>query len=490
MATASVLVSESPEEPVAPVEIIVVTPSAIVADPGEVLELSAVAYATDGRKISDVEIVWSVADPRVGAIDRAGRFQAGSRPGVYDGGISAMGIQNTPEGMKHAAGSATVTVVGEAEAQKLAMLEIVSDSPTVIRKQIFRMSAVALDKDGFVIPGVRFVWQSNSAEMGEINELGYLAVKGDVGTYPDAVTVTAVWEGERLSATTDVRVISTPQTRESMQVHALPQRFFLDPGDRLQLKAVALNGLGELVVGTQIRWEMSDPTAGTIDGKGNFIAGTIPGVYTEAVRVEAIFPGETGFVRASDFASVVVRKKEGARKLTALVVMPETLVIGPGGIATPMVRAVDNAGEPAENVVLSWKLLNQTAGAVDETGSFRAGQTPGVYSDALRVTAVQPTDTDSIVKARTVNVVVTGSLARAMVEPEVATVVAGRTIHFSATGFDENEVLLPGLVVIWRVSDDQIGVIDAFGNFTAGKNPGFYEDAVRAEIVQQLSGPH
>ena len=45
---------------------------------------------------------------------------------------------------------------------------------------------------------------------------------------------------------------------------------------------------------------------------------------------------------------------------------------------------------------------------------------------------------------------------------------------------------LPGLIVRWSLSDESIGTIDAFGNFTAGDEPGLFQDAVRAEVIQRL----
>ena len=68
----------------------------------------------------------------------------------------------------------------------------------------------------------------------------------------------------------------------------------------------------------------------------------------------------------------------------------------------------------------------------------------------------------------------------------LAVVASGRTVHFSITGWDENNNILPGLVVIWKVTDESVGTIDAFGNLTAGQVPGLYQDAIRAEVIQQL----
>ena len=71
----------------------------------------------------------------------------------------------------------------------------------------------------------------------------------------------------------------------------------------------------------------------------------------------------------------------------------------------------------------------------------------------------------------------------------MATLAPGKTVHFSLTGWDENDIHLPGLVVLWSVSDESIGDIDAFGNFTASETPGLYQDAIRAEVIQTLPAP-
>lgn len=283
-------------------------------------------------------------------------------------------------------------------------------------------------------------------------------------------------------------MISAPEPDALLTVRALPQRFFVDPEDRMTLSAVALNGLGELVAGTELRWTMVDGGAGTIAGDGDFIAGAFPGVYTDAVRVEAIVPGEQGFVRAEDFVSVVVRQPTTAAELRALAVEPHTAMVVPGGRAAFVVRAVDESGDPVQNIEIAWQLESEEIGEITSGGGFTAGNRPGIYPSAIRVVAEQHLDEKNITLDKSVNVIITGTLSNAEVQPALATITPGRIVHFSLTGWDENQVELPGLLVKWSVSDDTIGTIDAFGNFTAGESPGLYEDAVRAEVVQLRPG--
>ncbi len=486
---ASVLISEKEDAPTPAIESLRISPSTVVIDLGESVQLSAVAFGPAGQLLEDLEFVWAATDRRAGSVASDGSFQAGTIPGVFANGVTATGIQNTIRGMRYASASADVTVVGEARRSRLSTVEIIPNDPALLKQQIHRMRAFGFDEDGVVIPGISFVWTLIDANLGRLNELGYLTVEGDQGAYQGAVSVTGIWEGARASATTDILVITTPRADDFLDVQALPQRFFLDPGDQLQLRAVALNGLGELVAGTELRWSMVDTRAGSINGRGNFVAGDVPGVYAKAVRVEAAVPSELGFVRAEDFASVVVRRQEAARRLSAVSVAPERMVLEPGGRAAPRVRATDESGDRPTDLTVTWEVLREEAGQITATGGFTAGTVPGTYTEALRVTVEQRLDEEVVTRSKTVEVVITGTLSGALVQPTLAVVATGRTVHFSLTGWDENNFVLPGLVVIWKVTDDSVGTIDAFGNFTAGHAPGLYQNAIRAEVVQKLPDP-
>jgi len=130
-------------------------------------------------------------------------------------------------------------------------------------------------------------------------------------------------------------------------------------------------------------------------------------------------------------------------------------------------------------------VTNENIGELNEFGTFKAGDKPGIYRDALVLTAEQLVDDEVLSQTKKVDVVISGSLFRAEVLPSLVTVAPGRMGHFSVTGWDDNDIKLSGLVVIWRVNDDRVGSIDPFGNFTAGTNPGLYEDVIRAEVIQK-----
>lgn len=484
--SASVLIVPRADDSTIKISRVRAFPAAIVLEPGEVVMLDGEAFGPADEPLSEVDFVWTISDPRAGVIREERQFQAGSTPGVFNGAVTLTGIQNTPQGIKFAAETVTVVVVGQAAIPDLASVLILPADPAVLSGQIYRMRAVGFDRVGALIPGVSLFWQVNDLSLGRVNDLGYLTVEGAPGTYRDAVTVTGIWEGVRIEAVSDIVVMEGRETGDFLLVQVLPQRFFLDPGDRMRLRAVALNGLGELVIGTQMRWEIVDPAAGTIDGNGLFVAGDRPGIFTEAVRVEAIVRGESGFVRAADFASVVIREPREPSVLERVRVAPESVVVAPGGRALLRLRALDDGGGTVNYDSFSWEVVDQAVGKIDPFGRFEATFTPGTYPGAILATVRQELEDEAITKTTSVDVTVTGPIARVEIQPSLATIVPGRTVHFTASTWDASDNRLLGLVVLWKVSDGAVGTIDAFGNFTAGDVPGLYEDVIQAEVKQTL----
>tara|TARA_Y100000588_G_scaffold215363_1_gene229269 strand:+ start:7267 stop:8916 length:1650 start_codon:yes stop_codon:yes gene_type:complete len=463
-----------------------ISPRSVILNPGERIQMSAQAFSSDGFTLPDVELIWTSNDLRVGSITRDGVFQSSINPGTFDEVISVTAVQNTPAGVQYISDNKSVTVIGKSEVQKLSSIEIIPKNLVVLEEQLYQIRAVGLDKNGLLIPGVYMKWELQKDQLGRLNDIGLLTVEGKPGLYQNALSVTALWDEVELTVMKDIQVSKTPEEGDYLKVHALPQRFFLEPMENLKLNAVALNGLGKIAVGTELRWEMVNEIAGTIDGNGNFIAGKDPGVYTEAVRVEAVMPGEVGFVRAEDFASVVIRYRE-LTKLSRVSAIPPTIVLSPNQRAMLMAIHSGNDGRPADDVSINWEVLNKEVGEITNLGGFKAGPTPGIYVRAVKVTATQELENGQVTSTDShVDVIITGTLAKAEIQPVQPSVETGKTIHFTIKGWDTNDILLNNLVVKWSVANQEAGTIDALGNFKAGETPGVYDNVIRAEIVQQV----
>ena len=482
--TASVLISPDDTPESAAITDISITPDEVVANPGDAVLFSAQAFGSDGEAMSDVDLVWSIVDPRAGTIDEDGTFHTSTNPGVYNNAVAVTVVVNTPNGIQFMNASASVTVLGDPSQAILTTVSILSENPTVVPNQIYRLRAVGYDENDQLIPGVAFVWQVNDPELGRVNEIGYLTVEGSQGTFSQAITVTGIWDGTRVSAQTDVTIAKSALSDEFISVQILPRTFNLDARGRMQLRAFALNGRGELLSGAELKWTIEDDSAGTIDGNGLFVASDTSGVYTEAIRVEAIIPGEQGVVRSEDFASVVILTVKRSPRLARVSMTPRRLILDPEARTILIAIPVDESGAPATNIAIFWSLNNPAAGEVDEFGSFVATSVPGEYPAALRVTIQQETEDEVVTVTATSDVVVTGTLSELHINPQLGTVEAGKTIHFNVSGLDENGVELPGLVVSWAVTHEGIGIIDSFGNFTAGEITGLFEDSIIAEVIQ------
>ena len=487
--TASVLVMPDSGDPSSVFNRIEIFPRTVVLDPRERAEMSAQALGASGRPLSDVEFVWVVTDPKAGSITVDGHFKAGRSAGVYTDAVSVTGVQKSREGVRFASESVSVTVVGDDTPRELTDVAILPRNLTVLGGQVFRLRAAAFDEDGLFIRGVQFVWDVSDPNLGRVNEVGYLTVYGSAGDFDGAVTVTGIWHGQEVSATADLRILEAPEADDFLNVQVLPQRFYIGPGDRFALSAVALNAYGEIAAGTELRWSIVDSRAGAIDVHGVFVAGGSPGVYTEAVKVEAIAPGEPGFVTAVDYASVVVHA-DLTRRLDRVGLLAKTVVVGPGGRAILVADPMDEFGEPAQNVAIAWNALEETVGVIDEQGYFKATGPPGIYHEALEVNVRQTNDNEArnVTRSETVDVIITGSLVSVDVAPALMAIAPGHTSHFSTTGRDQNGISLPGLVTRWNVIDGSAGTIDAFGNFTAGPTSGYYEDAISGEVIQTIRG--
>ncbi|MDP7578314.1 MAG: hypothetical protein QGF12_02065 [SAR202 cluster bacterium] len=484
--TASVLITDDPVN-VPKIDRIMILPQSLVLDGGEAQQMTAQAFSKDNALINNVEFTWSITDPRAGVISKDGWLVASNRPGTFLNTVSATAIINTPQGVRPFTGHVSLTVISDLDLPKLQTVTIIPPNPTLMPEQIYRMRAVGFDENGEIIPDVNFVWQLHVPELGRINDIGYLTILNKTpGTYLNAVSVKGIWEGQHLTAITDISIIDTPKADDFVKVHALPQRLHLDPGDNLQLRAVALNGLGELVTGTQLRWTMMTPKAGMINGSGLFVAGQDYGIYTEAIKVEALVPSESGFVRAEDYATLVIRQEKESYPLARLSVKPRHIMLQPRGRSTLSTRALNESGDIAENVYILYNTDDDNVGSIDQLGAFVAGHTPGVYKDVVQVTATQESDGKVIAKTSNIDVVITGQLTSAAVNPTAAVIAPGKMVHFKIVGRDENGVGLPGLVVIWSVEDESIGTIDGFGNFLSGTKPGLYESAIKAEVIQKL----
>ena len=230
---------------------------------------------------------------------------------------------------------------------------------------------------------------------------------------------------------------------------------------------------------------MVNRVAGSIDGNGNFIAGNVPGIYPESIKVEAMIPSENGFVKTHDYSSVVVRDIPSLGPLEYIEIIPNTIVVEPNSKVIIRAYGKDENGRTVETSKVNWRISNHDIGEIDDLGIFKSSQSSGIYPKALEISLTQNIDSGIVEKKSTIDVTITGKLNTGKVYPELGLLETGKTINFSAIGFDENNVRLHNTIVKWVVTDESVGEIDQYGNFTAYGKTGLYKDLIQAEILQR-----
>ena len=342
-------------------------------------------------------------------------------------GIQVTGISNKSS-IRPVGTRVAVTILGSIKERTLESLLVYPQNPSLLSKQVYKLRAIATDQNGLVIPDADIIWSLNSKKLGHINKIGYLTVEGEAGFYKDAITITANWNSKSISVNASVTVTDLNPLAELLTVHALPQRFFVDPGDRLYIRAVALNGLGEIAAGTQLRWAMNNTSAGNIDGTGNFIASKTPGIYTQAIKVEAVISGEQGFITATDYASVVIRDLPSPRTLSAIYPWPYKVTVTPNGLVNLSIRAYDQFGDPIPLDNIEWSIENDAIGTITENRLFRASSTPGKYPNAIKIIGKQEIKSDIIQISEYLDVTITGKLNKLEIYPNTAILNPGDTL--------------------------------------------------------------
>ncbi len=196
---------------------------------------------------------------------------------------------------------------------------------------------------------------------------------------------------------------------------------------------------------------------GTINATGLFTAGNTTGVFTATVRASSGARSGTANVTviAGTLATITVTPN------------PDTTAV----LATQQFVAVGrDAGNNVVTITPTWS-VQAGGGAINGTGLFSAGGTPGTFTNTVRATS------GTIFGNATVTVVA-GALASITVTPNPATLNVLTTQQFAAVGRDASNNILP-ITPVWSVVSGG-GTIGLGGLFTAGNAGGTFTNTVRA----------
>ncbi|MHB1095504.1 MAG: hypothetical protein ACYC3F_04960 [Gemmatimonadaceae bacterium] len=414
-----------------PLATITVSPNPTTLAINGTQQFTAVGRDAGGNVVA-LSPTWSVAASG-GAINATGLFTAGTAPGTFANTVVATSGAVT--------GTATVTVtVGP-----LASITVTPHPTTLAINGTQQFTAVGRDAGGNVV-ALAPTWTVVAAG-GAINATGLFSA----GTVPGTFTNTVQAASGSVTGAATVTITTGPL----VTITVTPNPITLAISGTQQFTAVGTDAGGNVVALTP-SWTVV-AGGGTIDGAGLFTAGTTPGNFAGTVRATsgAITGAATVTVVAGPLATITVTPN------------PVTLAISGSQQFTAVGRDI---GGNVVALAASWS-MSAGGGAINGTGLFTAGTTPGTYANTVVATSGSITGTATVT-------VTTGPLSTITVTPNPTTLAINATQQFTAVGRDAGGNVVT-LSSTWSVAAGG-GAINGTGLFTAGTVPGTYTGTVVA----------
>ena len=291
------------------------------------------------------------------------------------------------------------------------------------------------------------VWSVASGG-GAINSSGVFTASTVPGTFNNTVTATAA--GRSGTAT----VVVTVGPLASISLTPNPQSLVV--GTTQQYVAVGKDAGGN-VVQFAPTWSVV-AGGGTINGTGMFTAGPVTGTFANAIKA------------SSGAISATATITQTAGPLAAITVIPNPIVLNTGA-AQQFTATGKDANGNAVAFTPVWSVANG-GGAIDASGMFTAGNTPGTYSNTVTATSGALSGTATVV-------VTAGPVASITVTPNPVTLLAGTAQQFSATARDQGGNIVQ-ITPTWSVVNGGGSIGANSGLFTAGSSAGTFANTVQA----------
>ncbi len=231
---------------------VVVSPSAIILDPGDSRKFTATVYDLQDNA-SDPTVTWSCNDEGVGTITAGGLFTAVCG-GTATVTASVAGVDET------CTGTAAVTV--RSMSPELARIEVSPSDFCIPAGNSLALTATAFDQYGFPMD-VEVAWESSDETVGTIDECGVFTALAD-----GEVTLTASADGVSGSSCVTVE----PSLPVPACIEVEPATATLEAGEIQEFTATVFDQCDNEMEWVRVAWSCSDADVGTIDRAGLFAA--------------------------------------------------------------------------------------------------------------------------------------------------------------------------------------------------------------------------
>ena len=450
--TATVTISVEP----GPLESLVLDLDEVVLAPREEHVFLVSAFDQFDNPIPGLEPDYQV-DDQAGSVDGHGNFTAAATAGTYTGALNVHLSQGS------ITRSTSASVIIEPGSLDRVGLEPIAVSIDIL--DVIKFSAAAYDRFGNPIEGLDTIFVTDT-KVGQVNDRGTFIAGTKTGTHQRGV-VAEVTDGTR-TRTGGSMIIINPGKLDQVRVE--PDVATLSVTEEQQFKATALDQFENPIPDLPVTFQ-ADELVGEVDGEGNFLAATVPGVYDRALTVEV----SQGVITSTATANITIE----SGPLDRIVVDPATATLDVTSQLQFVATGVDSFDNSIPDITFTFQ-SDQLAGEIDADGFLTASTLAGIYDVGVTVEGSQG---DITKEAEALVIIEPGPLEQVTLEPTILEVAVTGAIQIVAQGLDEFANPIVGLPTTFR-TDLQAGQIDDEGNFTAGTKAGTFPEGVTVELSQ------
>lgn len=437
---------------------VVVTPTEATLGVGQTLTLTATPRDAGGNAVF-TSVAWTSSDPTVASVD--------SNTGLVTGiGVGTATITGTAGS---AQGTAQVTVTSQTPSLVVAIAGD-GQAGTVGTALGNPLVAEVRDSGGNPVSGVSVQWRvtqgngSVSATSNVTDGSGRTQATFTLGTIAGTNEVAVEVHG-----LTPLFFTATGLAGTATSIEVLPAFLTVGIGQSANLTSVPRDTYGNTVT-VPVTWTSQSPSVVSVDG-----AGQVTGVSSGLAVIEASLGEVVG-------SAEVTVPSTAPGSISAISGGSQTATVG-ATLPQPLgVRVLSTGGDPMEGIAVQWAVtrgggnVSATSTRTNASGEAQVSWTMGTTAGAGEVTA-----SVSGLSPQVFNATATaGPVASVVVSPDPATVVAGKTLSFSASATDAfGNALSPS--VSWSSSDESVAMINASSGIATGMVAG-------SAIITALAG--
>ena len=285
--------------------------------------------------------------------------------------------------------------------------------------------------------------------------------------------------------------LTIPSSLTSVQ--PIPAHVVLAPGETIALSAVAFDQHGREVRRINVSWQALDNRAGSITLSGVFRAGFTEGTYDRALVVTAQPPIGLGAGLVRTEVPVTIISLESGLRPAGIRVFPQRAELEPRESMHLVPLAIDANGVTVPDMKFKWEVLEPLAGTISSDGRFEAAGIVGTFPSAVRVTLLEPKGVPlgDISTSIDVFILDPGEAIRgltATVLPQIISLRTEEDVRFDTMVLDRRGNLVEVSGISWVVVDPSAGTVSGSGRFTAGTEPGIFQDSIRVSMFVPSSG--